>query len=79
MLCAVVCWLFCILVIDGVVSDGLIFGLAEASFGAKLNGVGVGAVPTEGMALNNVSPSKTFVPLLKFVYKHLNSFLWPLC
>ena len=36
----------------------LVFGLAEASFGVKLNGdgVGAGAVPTEGMALNNVSP-----------------------
>ena len=38
--------------------------MAEVSFGAKLNGVKVGAVPTERMALNNVSPSmstpKTF-------------------
>ena len=44
-------------VVDGLVVDdlifsctveafgGLVFGLAEASFGAKLNGVGVGAVP----------------------------------
>ena len=57
--------------------------LAEASFGVKLNGVGVGGVPTEGMALNNISPSmstpKIFVPLLKFVYKHLTSFLWFIC
>ena len=57
------------LVVDGLVVDGLIFsstveafgalvfGLAGASFGAKLNGVGTGAVPTDGMALNNVSPS----------------------
>ena len=55
--------------VDGLVVDGLIFsstveafgalvfGFAEASFGLKLNGVGGGAVPTEGMALNNVSPS----------------------
>ena len=35
----------------------LVFGLAEASFGVKLSGAGAGAVPTEGMALNNVSPS----------------------
>ena len=65
-----------VLVFDGLVVDGLIFsgiieaigalvfGLAEASFKAKLNEVGVGAVPTEGMALNNVSSSistpKTF-------------------
>ena len=34
----------------------LVFHFAEASFGAKRNGVGVGTVPTEGMALN-VSPS----------------------
>ena len=52
-----------VLVVDGLMADGLIFsstvevfgalvfGLAEASFGAKLNGVGVGAVPTVGMAL----------------------------
>ena len=62
-----------VLVVDGLMADGLIFsctveafgalvfGLAEASFGAKLNGVGVGAVPTEGggrgIALNNVSLS----------------------
>ena len=55
-------------VFDGLVVDGLmffstveafgalVFGLAEASFGVKLNGVGARAVPTEGMALNNVSP-----------------------
>ena len=35
----------------------LVLGLAEVSFGAELNGVGVGAVPTEGVALNNVSSS----------------------
>ena len=73
MLCAVFCWLsgvlVPVLVFDGLVVDGLmfsstveafgalVFGLAEASFGVKLNGVGAGAVPTEGMALNNVSPS----------------------
>ena len=50
-----------VLVADGLVANGLIFsstveafgalvfGLAEASFGAKLNGVG--AVPAEGMTL----------------------------
>ena len=55
------------LVFDGLVVDGLmfsstvetfgalVFGIAEASFEVKLNGVGAGAVPTEGMALNNVS------------------------
>ena len=49
----------------------------------KLNGVRAGAVPTERMALNNVSPlmstPKIFVPLLIFLYKHLTSFLWLLC
>ena len=35
----------------------LVFGLAEASFGVELSGVWAGAVPTEGMSLNNVSPS----------------------
>ena len=40
----------------------MIFGLAEASFGVKLNGVGAGAVPTEGMALNNVPPSMWTTP-----------------
>ena len=55
-------------VFDGLVLDGLmfsstveafgtlVFGLAEASFRVKLNGVGAGTVPTEGMDLNNVSP-----------------------
>ena len=47
-----------VLVFDGLVGEGLmfsstveafgalVFGLAEASFGVKLNGVGAGAVPT---------------------------------
>ena len=56
-----------VLLVDGLVVDGLIFSstvgafealvfcLAGASFGAKL--VGAGAVPTGGMASNNFSPS----------------------
>ena len=66
----VVSVLVSVLVFDGLVADGLmfsstveleavgalVFGLGEASFGLKLNGVGAVAVPTEGMALNNVSP-----------------------
>ena len=55
-----------VLVFDGLVVDrlmfsstvetfgALVFGVAEPSFGVKLNGVGAGAVPTEGMALNDV-------------------------
>ena len=60
-----------VLVVDGLIFSStveafgeLVFGLAGASFGAKLNGDGVGAVLTERMALNNFSPSmstsKTF-------------------
>ena len=57
-----------VLVTDGLVVDGLmfsstvgtfealVFGLAEVSFGAKLNGVGVGAEPMDRMALSNFSP-----------------------
>ena len=76
-----------VLVVDGLVVDGLIlsstveafgalvFDLAEASFGAKLNGIGVGAVPTEGRALIMFHLlcrlPRFFVPLLKFLYKHL--------
>ena len=68
MLCAV-CDLVPVLVFDGLLVGGLMFssteeafgapfsGLAEAFFGVNLNGVGAGAVSTEEMALNNVSPS----------------------
>ena len=49
----------------------LVFGLAEASFGVKLNGVGAGVVPTEGMALNNASP---LMSTPKFVYATSNIF-----
>ena len=81
-----------VLVFDGLVVDGLmfshtveaygalVFGLTEASFGVKLNGVGAGAVPTEGMALNNVSPSMTtpgiFCATSDISSTHLTSFLW---
>ena len=60
-----------VLVFDGLAVDGLVFsstaeafgalffGLAEASLGTKLNGVGAGAVPTEEMALNVSSSMST--------------------
>ena len=72
-----------VLVVDGLVADGLIFfsaveavgarvlGLAQASFGAKLNGVGAGAVPTEGMTLNNVSPSMS-IPKIFFAISEIS-------
>ena len=80
------------LVFDGLVVDGLmfsstvevfgalLFGLAEVSFG--VNGAEAGAVPTEGMALNNVSPSmwtSRIFATFDISYKHLTSFLWLLC
>ena len=58
-----------VLVVDGLVVDGLIFSITVETFGAllfaltrasvraRLNGVGVGALPAEGMALNNIPPS----------------------
>ena len=78
-------------VVDGLVADdvifsstveafsAMVFGLAEASFGAKLNGVGVGAVPAEIMFHLRCRLLRFLVPLLKFVYKHLTSFLLLLC